>query len=296
MQLRYFAMVADTENMTESARRLNVSQSALSAAVSQLERELGLQLFIRSRHRGLVLSAAGAQFYREIRVFLEHADQLYDSARGMAESLTGDLRVGVYSPLASFRAPEILNTFEDRHPRVHVTFTEGDLEYLRDELIAGRCELALMYDIGLDEGFDSSVIVETPPHVVVAAGHRLAQEGRQSVSLTELADEPLILLDLPYARDYVLGLFEAQDVTPYIRHRVNGYETVRSFVASGIGYAVMNQRLPGGWTYAGQEVAAIPIEGPTRPIRVTVARPTGVIPTRRSAAFEKVCHDVLGAH
>lgn len=294
VQLRYFAMVADTENMTEAARLLNVSQSALSAAVSQLERELGLQLFIRSRQRGLVLSPAGRHFKQEIRVFLEQADQLSDSARGMAENLTGELRVGVYSPIAAFRAPEILNTFEERHPGVHVTFTEGDLAYLRDELLSGRCELAVMYDIGLDEGFDSSVIVEIAPHAVVPADHRLAGAGRKRVSLAELAHDPLILLDLPYAREYVLGLFEAQGVTARIRHRVNGYESVRSFVASGIGYSVMNQRLPGGWTYAGREVAAIPLEGPIRSIRVTVARPAGVVPTRRATAFERVCHDVLG--
>ena len=289
VQLRYFAVVAETESMTEAARRIRISQSALSTAIAQLERELGLQLFIRGHQRGIVLSAAGRQFARELRAFLEHADRLYDLARGTGEDLVGDLRVGVFAPLAAYRAPAILRAFEERYPRVRVAFTEGDLEFLRQQLLTGNCEIALMYDIGVGDGVDAITIEDIAPHIIVPVDHPLAQRDTGRVALAELVDEPLILLDLPHTREYYLRLFDAQGLTPNIRHRVGGYETVRSYVSCGFGYSVLNQRLPAGGIYLGRGVSILELEGSHQSVRVVLARACGVQPTRRSITFEQVC-------
>lgn len=293
VQLRYFAVVAETESMTEAARRLNISQSALSTAIAHLEHELGLQLFIRRQQRGIVLSAAGRQFAQELRAFLEHADRIYDLARGTAVDLVGDLRVGVFAPLAAYRAPAILRAFEERYPRVRVTFAEGDLEFLRQQLLTGSCEIALMYDIGVGDGVDAITIEDISPHVIVPLDHPLAQRDSGRVTLAEMVDEPLILLDLPHTREYYLRLFDEQGLTPNIRHRVGGYETVRSYVSCGFGYSILNQRLPAGGIYLGRGVRLLELDGVHQSVRVVLARAAGVQPTRRSVAFERVCLEVF---
>ena len=80
---------------------------------------------------------------------LEEAERLYRSVHDEDAQLVGELVVGVFSPLAPFRAAVILQHFEAAHPGVDVTFLEGDQESLRRALEEGRCELALMYDLGL---------------------------------------------------------------------------------------------------------------------------------------------------
>lgn len=100
VQLRYFQEVARRENMTEAAKHLNVTQSAISTAMAQLERTLGIDLFIRQKNRSVVLSPAGRRFLFEVNPFLESSDALGETAHGLAQSLSGNLTVGVFSPIA----------------------------------------------------------------------------------------------------------------------------------------------------------------------------------------------------
>lgn len=69
-QLRYFAVVAELENMTAAAERLLVTQSTLSTAMAQLEASLSTQLFVRLRTRGLRLTPSGRQLAQDIKVLL----------------------------------------------------------------------------------------------------------------------------------------------------------------------------------------------------------------------------------
>lgn len=294
VQLRYFAAVAATENMTEAARRLNISQSALSSAIAQLERELEAQLFLRKAQRGIVLTAGGRLLAQECRAFLDQADGLYDAVHKTAHELEGELIVGMFAPIASFRAPHILREFERRYPKVRVIFVEGDLEYLRGELLSGRCELAVLYDIGVTDEMESVTVEMISPHIVLPADHPLAIGTERVLSLGELAEEPYILLDLPRTREYYLSIFASHGITPKIRHRVTGYETVRAYVADGFGYSMLNQRLPGTWTYAGRDVAIRDLEGDHQPIGVDVAWAAGMQLTRRGIAFLEVCRSSLG--
>ena len=294
-QLRYFAAVAEADSMTAASRDLMITQSALSTAMSQLERALGVQLFTRHSTRALRLTAAGRQFSRDLAVFLEHADSLYEAAQGLAKSPVGMLSVGVFGPLASVRVPLILDELERRYPGLEVTIRESDLADQQDALRSGQCEVALTYGLGLARGFSAQVLQQIPPHVIVSREHRLAANPDQPVALRDLQDDPLILLDLPHSREYYESLFRLVGVTPNVRHRLVGYETVRSFVARGHGYAVLNQRLPHDRTYTGDSVVPIPLADDLPPIEMMLVRPSDVRPTRRALAFEEVCKQLYGA-
>lgn len=294
-QLRYFSVVAELENMTAAAQRLGLTQSTVSTAIAQLEKDLSVQLFMRQPRRGLGLTPAGRQFAKDIVVFLEQADTLYEVARGFSDALVGELKVGVFTPLAPFRAPVILQAFEAQHPGVQVTFLEADLAALQSALLDGRCDVALMYGIGLGNGFTTQVVERLPPHVIVAEDHPAAASANGEIALKELEHEPLILLDLPHTREYFMSLFTLAGVTPSIRHRAVGYETVRSFVSRGHGYAVLNQRLHHDLTYNGGRVVLLRLTDDLPPIEVMLVRPEGVRPTRRTLAFEETCRRLYGA-
>ncbi|GAB40180.1 LysR family transcriptional regulator [Gordonia sputi] len=242
-QLRYFMAVAEAGSMTAAAQLLSVTQSTVSAAIAQLEHEVGQPLFLRLARRGLELTPAGRRLRSRALGFLEDAGTLLAAVRDEDAELEGEMTVGIFAPLAPFRAPVILQAFERAYPKVHVRFFEADQEGLRLALAQGRCEVALMYDLGVAVDAESQVVETVAPHVIVAADHPAAANPFGEVSLRDLEADPFVLYDVPHSRDYFLALFRQLGLTPRVRHRASGYETVRSFVSRGHGDSILNQRL-----------------------------------------------------
>ncbi len=291
VQLRYFAVTARLCSMTEAAAELLVTQSTVSTAVAELEKAVGAQLFVRHRASGLKLTRAGSRFALELDSFLDHAERLSQTARGLSSTLSGTLSVGVFAPLSPFRLPAILQLFRTRFPAVEVTFLEADLDALHTALLDGQIDVALMYRLGLDGRFETTVLERIPPHVLVASSHPAARTPNVAVALQDFADESMIALDLPRSREYYEGLHEAAGISPTVAYRFSGYETVRSFVAQGHGYAVLSQRVANDVPYSGGRVVSLALKGDLPPIEVALVRSAAITPTPRALAFEAVCTD-----
>ena len=295
VQLRYFMVVARLENMRAASFELNVTQSTLSAAMQQLEKEVGVQLFHRRSNRGLRLTAEGRRLLIGARTVLEDADQLYHSVRAEREELAGDLVAGIFSPIAPFVAPKILTAFKQQHPAIKLSFLEADQETLMRSLSEGTCETALMYDLGLGTDYEYQILQRVPPHLLVSENHPRAAAPDEPVHLREFENEPFVLLDLKHSREYYLDIFKRLGLRPRIRHLVSGYETVRSYVSMNHGYSMLNWRLARDVTYAGGRVIPLELADDLPPIELVLVRLRGARTTRKSAAFERICMDLQGA-
>ncbi|WP_182879291.1 MULTISPECIES: LysR substrate-binding domain-containing protein [unclassified Microbispora] len=284
VQLRYFVTAAELGSMTAASRELMVAQSAISAAIAQVERELGVQLLIRHHARGLSLTRAGERFLVEAREFLAHAAALAQSARGLAGSLTGELAVGCLTTLAPFYLSRLLREFAGRYPGVRVSVAEGELSTMEAALLDGRCEVALVYAIDLALDLDIRPLTQARPYALLPVGHPLAEA--EAVSLADLATEPMILLDLPRSRDYFRAIYPTE---PRVRFRTSSYETARALVAGGHGYSILNQRADSDHTYDGGRVACVPISDDVPALDVVLASVRGVRPTARAVAFAETC-------
>ncbi|MEV7808792.1 LysR substrate-binding domain-containing protein [Microbispora sp. NPDC088329] len=284
VQLRYFVTAAELGSMTAASRELMVAQSAISAAIAQVERELGVQLLIRHHARGLSLTRAGERFLVEAREFLSHAAALAQSARGLAGSLTGELAVGCLTTLAPFYLSRLLREFAERYPGVRVSVAEGEISGMESALLDGRCEVALVYAIDLALDLDIRPLTRARPYALLPPEHPLARA--EAVSLADLAAEPMILLDLPRSRDYFRTIYPTE---PRVRFRTSSYETARSLVAGGHGYSILNQRAESDQTYDGGRVACVPISDDVPTLDVVLASVRGVRPTARAVAFAETC-------
>jgi len=291
-QLRYFAAAAEHQSMTAAAKALIVSQSAVSTAVAQLEKELGVQLLIRHHARGLTLTAAGEAFHREVRGLLAHTHDLAEAARSAGESLTGALSFGCFSTLGPFELPRLLAAYQEQHPAVDVQVVEAEHAKLIQLLRQGRCEVALMYGYDLDEDLDYEVVNEVRPYVLVGAQHRLAR--RREVSLKELADEPMVILDLPSTADYMSSIVSSTGLAPRIKHRTTGFETVRAMVAHGHGFAILNQLPTHDVTYDGGQVVALKIRDEVPALSMVAVHMRGVRLTARARAMVAICQKHVG--
>jgi len=290
-QLRYFVAAAGHGSMTLAAQEVRVAQSALSAAVAALERQLGTQLFIRQRARGLVLTAAGEEFLSDARAVLAHVDEVLDTARGRGDQVRGRIRMACFVTLAPFMLPELLADLAEHHPGIEVEVIETEAEALSTALRSGSAEIALTYDLGLGPEIERQVVATVEPYVILPPGHRLA--GRSRIHLEDLAYEPMVLLDLPHSRDYFQQMLASAGVTPSIRYRSASYETVRGLVARGHGYSILNQRPVEDVTYGGAHLLPRPIADDLPPLSIVIARLSTVRPTARARAVATRARAVL---
>ena len=137
-----------------------------------------------------------------------------------------------------------------------------------------------------------AVAAHPEPHLLVPAGHRLA--GRAPVSLHEVAEEPLLLIDAEPGREFVLQSLRSIGITPNVRFRSRNMTIIRALVARGFGYTlvVQGRRLDG--RVAPDGVVAVPVSDLIAPDVIVVAHPGGAQLTRRAAAFWDYCLEALG--
>lgn len=188
-QLRYLVEIADEGNLGRAARRLYVSQPALSYALKELETELGVRLF--DRHAGGVrATAAGRDVVEEARKTLLQADQVLAAAQRHVRAAVGVLRVGFEASGAGELTTRSRAEFSRRHPAVRVEPKRFEWGQEADALRDGRADVAFVW-LPNDLTGLSSEIVHTEPRVAgLPSAHRLA--GREGLSVLEVNDEPLM--------------------------------------------------------------------------------------------------------
>lgn len=287
VQLTHFTETARAGSMTDAAKRLHVSQPALSSSISQLERDLGVTLFDRIPRRGVRLTRDGRQFFEDAVLLLAQAAAMEESLTRSHRSLGGRLRIGIYAPIAPFRAPQLLQAFTQRYPAVSVELVEADQDELEQFVTDGDIDVALSYAMVPFEGLHAEVLEDVPPHVLVPTSHHLSSRA-QPVHLRELAQDPLILLDLRHTGGYYLGLFRDAGVSPTVRFRVSGYETVRGLVARGFGISILNQRVPVRRTFSGELVRVLDIADDVPSLSLHVV----CRPAERAQPLIQAFHDV----
>lgn len=290
-QLTYFAACAKTLNMTAASQELHVAQSAVSTAVSQLERALDATLFIRQHSKGLILTSAGESLLRDTqRLFGLLADTI-ETIQTDRDEVSGSITIASFHTLTPFLIPPLLHRLQQRYPALTVAVREGDYEQNLADLRGGRAEVAITYALRDADGIAQRVVGCATPHAVLPTDHPLAT--RASVSLRELSAEPFVLLDLPDSNDYFLSLLADAGVTPEIKYRTKNYEAVRSFVAMGLGFSILNQRPRTEETYSGNRIAIVELSGDVRSLDVTIATLAQVEQTARARAVSETLTELL---
>lgn len=277
--LEYFIAVAETGSLSAASARLHISAGAISVALSEFESGLGVQLLLRRRAKGAVLTAAGVQALHQARVVLENAAALGSMAATMRGELTGPLRVGCFTPLSPTLIPPVVEFFAGEHPAVELEILEASADHLQERLLDGRLDVALMISARMRPQIEVTEVLRVPPRVLLAASHPLA--GLPAVPMRDLAEERAILLSLHPVADLVEEMLRSIGVTPRVGWQVGNAETIRSLVSRGLGYGIALAR-PGEVGLArGVEVVYRPIAEPVAETTIVAAYPRGITPTAK---------------
>ena len=285
-QLSYLVAVSDAGSMTAAAERCYVTQAAISAAIRDLERILGVALVARRPGRGVSLTEAGAGLVAGSRRLLQLAGELHDNVRVPRDSLCGRVALGCFPTLTPLYVPLLFQVLEQEHPDAHLEVIEGSQDELNSAAVSGACDVVLTYDTGLADELQPWVVDVGEPYLLLPADHRLG--SRDSLELRDLADEPLILFGLSPGPGNAEALLREAGVKPRVVHRSTNIEMVRSMVARGLGWTILVQQWPTNVSMEGLRLLQRPL-APTAPTyRVVVARTRSSQKSRRHSAAADV--------
>ena len=293
-QVEYFVAAGEEASITGAAEKINISPPSISMAVSSLEREFGVQLFVRHHAQGLSLTSAGRALLEQSKQLLAQAETLSSTAFDFSDQVRGRLAIGCLVTLAPMILPELVHAFVQANPMAEVQLFEGDQERLLQSLLRAETDLAITYDLHLHPNMRFKPLVSLPPHVLLSENHPLAQ--RQSVSLDMLELEDFLLLDLPVSSEYFLSLFRAVGVEPRIRYRSTSFEVVRTMVANGQGYSLANALPRSNLALDGRRVVRLPLQGQHQPVTIGLLGLADVRKSKLFSAFENHCRSLITAN
>ena len=269
-QLKYFLTVTETKSVSLAAKQLNISSPSISAAISQLEQEFSIQLFVRKHAKGLFLTPGGEKFAKATKSILQQSKDLYDLASNITNEASGPINLGCLSTLAPIILPQLRRSYITKNPNVLINQIEGNQLELIELLLSGKIDAALTYDLSIPNNISFTSLLNIPPHVLLPIDHKFSKY--KEIDLKKLVNEPMVLLDLPLSRDYFLELFSAKNLKPNIKERSSQISVVRSLVAHKFGYSIANFQLGVPQSIEGIKLCQIPIKGEHKPLKLGIAK------------------------
>lgn len=256
-QLECFVSVAETQSLSRAAENLRLSDSAVSDAVSALEKSINRQLLIRRRAKGVTLTSDGLSFLQYARDLLTSATEAHRSVSHIDADVRGVVRIGAISTLAPTVLPKLIHRSAELYPLLDIDIVTADLPELLKMLENALVDVVLCFDIGVPPEAHRHTLASTQACVVVSENDPLAR--LDIVDLREVQSRPMILLDISPSHIHTLELMSSRGVIPNIVRRVQDYELCRALVARGLGYTLLMQKDVSPETWDGSRVVFVPI-------------------------------------
>jgi DNA-binding transcriptional LysR family regulator len=236
--LRYFVAVAEEMHFGRAAQRLHIVQPALSKQISALERELGFQLFTRTK-RSVAFTAAGEAFYHDARDVLARVDRATELTKQTAAGALGTLDIGFASPVIWSVLQPILRRQRAAFPGVHLHLHELHSSPQMRMLREAKLDAGFLTTTGPDELLEFRPVADEAIVIALPEEHRLA--GEEQIDLAELADERFILVSRSTAPGFFahcMELCQRYGFSPAVVEEGNTPAALYGMVAAGLGVSL----------------------------------------------------------
>ncbi|GAB3626156.1 LysR family transcriptional regulator [Pandoraea terrae] len=242
-QLRYFVAVAEELHFGRAAKRLFISQPALSFDIRKFEEQLGVQLLSRT-NKMVALTNAGQVLLHEAHKLLQQASEVERLTQRSAHGLAGRLRIGFVNSMLYRGLPSAAKRFEADHPAVEIILTEMNTSEQVQAVQRMQIDLGCAYWGNFPAEVVSAPMFSEPFLCCLPVGHPFARN--KSVDLGALAQEPFILFPRtvsPHYHDLITALCVDAGFSPVIRHEARLWQTVVTMVGFGMGVALVPKTL-----------------------------------------------------
>jgi len=235
-QLKYFVRVAELGSFTRASIALDIAQPALSRQVRQLEVELRQNLLTRNG-RGVGTTEAGKVLLEHARGVLYQVDRAREELEGVRGAVAGQVAVGLPPSLSKVLTVPLTHAYRARMATASLSIREGLSTSLQEWLLAGRLDVALLYNPTSSPGVDMSLLLEEDLFLIERRRDRSAP---RPIGLREIADKPLVIPTRPNSIRMLVELELAHlGCHPRIAMEIDGVPAIVDLVADDTGCAVL---------------------------------------------------------
>lgn len=252
-QAHYFIAAVDFGQVSIAARELNVSQSAVTAAIKHLEELLEVSLFLRTP-QGVRLTPEGARFLQHARNIVAAVDDAMHAPLTTDRVLNGIVRVGVTYTVAGYFLPHLHARFSRNHPGVDIQLFELPRNAIEHRLLDGDLDTAVLLVSNLrnKETLAYETLMRSRRRLWLPPGHRLLSVP--TISLKQIAEEPYVMLTVDEADQTAAKYWHDAGLEPNIVFNTSSVEAIRSMVASGMGVSILSDMVYRPWSLEGQRL------------------------------------------
>ncbi|MDQ3744540.1 MAG: LysR family transcriptional regulator [Acidobacteriota bacterium] len=292
-QLKAFLAIAEARTFTAAAQRIHYTQAALSMQIKQLEKEVGIPLFLRMPRR-VVLTEAGERLLERAHLIMREHDAALSELAELAGAERGRLRVGSASGMVSAEAlPAILKMLRRRHEHAEVTVTSGTSEELVKKILAGELDMAFVSLPVQAKNIETELLSQDQLVAIASPRHPLARQ--RVVSAFALAGEKLILGERGgNTRRLIDEFFAEAGLRPTVTMELSRQAAIKSMVAAGMGVGIVPFSTAREDVERGRLVRWW-IEGARINWELGVARLSGGYLSPVCQSFIELCHEYFSA-
>ncbi|MGB9662603.1 MAG: LysR substrate-binding domain-containing protein, partial [Moorellaceae bacterium] len=238
--LRTFATIAETQNLSETAERLFLTQPAVTQQVKHLENHFAIQLIERTR-RGVALTEAGevlSSYARKIVALYDELEQTIDNLRA---SYSGNLTVGATSTIGSYAVPCSICLFKEKFPEARLKLKVGNRKQVVQDLKEGNIDIALIEAKDLKGAFTKYELATE--EMVIIASNKEPWRGRTVITLEEFRKAPIIMREVDSGiRQDIENTLRSVGVDPAqlnIVVELANLDSIKAAVEAGVGLSIM---------------------------------------------------------
>lgn len=236
-QLRYFLSVAKCRSFSRAAVELNVAQPALSHHVANLEAELGVKLFERST-KGVTPTECGETLMRHSETIIRQFSQAAQDVKITSAQPSGVVTIGLPTSISIGLTVPLLHEVESRYPAINLRIIENHSGYLSEWVLAGRLDMAVLFDIDADAPFDLKPLLQEQLYFVTAPGSFI--DDRDTIDFSDLRGHRLVLTGSSHGLRHAIdrySLTASLDID--VKTEVDSLVAIKQLVASGYGNSIL---------------------------------------------------------
>lgn len=251
--LRYFVAAAEAGQVSRAGIELNVSQSAVTSAIKQLERQLGTRLLDRHPH-GVTLTFEGSRFLQHARNIVASVNEAMTLPSASATKLRGLVRVGVTYTVAGYFLPQHHARFSRSYPTVTIELREAPRSVIEEDLMSGRLDIAMLLTSNLENrvALDHETLIRSRRRLWLSIDHPMTRMSE--IRLEHIAQEPYVMLTVDEASQTAERYWERTPYRPRVIFRTSSVEAVRSMVANRTGVTILSDMVYRPWSLEGQRI------------------------------------------
>ena len=243
-------------------------------------------LFVRTPAKGITPTSAGRKALQLIRTYLNQTRQFQSELQSQGGDDAGLVRIACYATAAPTFLPPILKSITENFPGISVKVMEGNMMAILDYLENGEVDLVFTYDKHVPPAQAFEPLFSAPPYALISKSDAASQLG--SITFEQLSKKPMIMLDLPYTRDYFLELFRARGLEPELSHSTRSSEIAQALVEGDFGYTLLNIQ-PRTYSAKDSRFRAIPISDSTDVPIFGIATLGNLRQPKNVRSFIKIC-------